>query len=198
MVNSILTSKIQITENIMIAILGILLFSLIFILGTSYSLTSGMMEHEIAQRITLHLFAMFLLFDPIAFLFSLMGKYGLVSHQIIFPVVFIFDSLNLYFKKRKSEILLDIGKYEQWAATLTAGLILLGLSISKALSFSRYVSPIQIKRMGIQKYVGRVKESGSTEPRHSHFYVGIYGRTWVQFMTSCTETVSELLQLSSK
>jgi hypothetical protein len=55
---------------------------------------------------------------------------------------------------------------------------------------------IQIKQMGIQKYVGRVKELGRIEPRHSHFYVGLYGRTWVQFMTSCTETVSELLQLS--
>jgi hypothetical protein len=28
----------------------------------------------------------------------------------------------------------------------------------------------QIKQMGIQKYVGRVKESGRIEPRHSHFY----------------------------
>jgi hypothetical protein len=54
----------------------------------------------------------------------------------------------------------------------------------------------QIKQMGIQKYVGRVKESGRIEPRHSHFYIGLYGRTWVQFMTSCAEIVSELLQLS--
>jgi hypothetical protein len=54
----------------------------------------------------------------------------------------------------------------------------------------------QIKQMGIQKYVGRVKESGRIEPRHSHFYIGLYGRTWVQFMMSCAETVSELLRLS--
>jgi hypothetical protein len=53
-----------------------------------------------------------------------------------------------------------------------------------------------IKRMGLQKYVGRVNEAGRTHPRHSHFYIGLYGQTWVQFMNSCAETVNKLLLLS--
>jgi hypothetical protein len=53
-----------------------------------------------------------------------------------------------------------------------------------------------IKQMGIQKYVGRVKEPGRVAPRHSRFYIGLYGQTWVQFMMSCAEIVSELLLLS--
>lgn len=54
----------------------------------------------------------------------------------------------------------------------------------------------EIKQMGIQKYVGRVKEAGRVEPRHSNFYIGLYGQTWVQFMNSCSETIAELLLLS--
>jgi hypothetical protein len=74
-------------------------------------------------------------------------------------------------------------------------LIALIVLIAIAYTFSG-LNGKKIKQMGIQKYVGRVKESGRIEPRHSHFYIGLYGRTWVQFMTSCAETVSELLQLS--
>ncbi len=42
----------------------------------------------------------------------------------------------------------------------------------------------KIKRMGLQKYVGRVKEYGRIERRHSSFYIGLYGYTWVNFMES--------------
>jgi hypothetical protein len=31
----------------------------------------------------------------------------------------------------------------------------------------------QIKRKGVQKYVGRVKEAGRIERRHSSFYIGL-------------------------
>ena len=53
-----------------------------------------------------------------------------------------------------------------------------------------------IKRFGIEKYVGRVKEADRIEPRHSHFYIGLYGQTWVQFMAPYAEIITELLQLS--
>lgn len=36
----------------------------------------------------------------------------------------------------------------------------------------------KIKRMGLQKYVGRIKEYGRTQRRHSSFYIGLYGYTW--------------------
>jgi Transposase DDE domain len=53
-----------------------------------------------------------------------------------------------------------------------------------------------INQKGIQKYVGRVKETGRTERRHSCFYVGLYGHTWVNFVSNCGALVEELLRLS--
>jgi hypothetical protein len=32
----------------------------------------------------------------------------------------------------------------------------------------------KIKQMGIQKYIGQVKEAGRTQQRHSSFYIGLY------------------------
>lgn len=40
----------------------------------------------------------------------------------------------------------------------------------------------KIKLMGIQKYIGRLKEAGRNERRHSSFYIGLYGQTWVNFV----------------
>lgn len=54
----------------------------------------------------------------------------------------------------------------------------------------------EIKRKGIQQYVSRVKEYGRTERRHSSFYVGLYGQTWVNFKESCIELVNELMKLN--
>jgi hypothetical protein len=54
----------------------------------------------------------------------------------------------------------------------------------------------QIKRKGIQKYVARVKEYGRSERRHSSFYVGLYGQTWVNFKDVCIELVAELMRLN--
>ena len=53
-----------------------------------------------------------------------------------------------------------------------------------------------INQKGIQKYVGRVKETGRTQRRHSCFYVGLYGHTWVNFVSNCEALVEELLRLS--
>jgi hypothetical protein len=53
-----------------------------------------------------------------------------------------------------------------------------------------------IKQKGLQKYIGRVKEPGRVTPRHSHFYIGLYGQAWVQFMADCSEIVDQLLLLS--
>ncbi|WP_293111195.1 IS4 family transposase, partial [Moorena sp. SIO3I6] len=38
-----------------------------------------------------------------------------------------------------------------------------------------------IKRKGIQKYIGRVKEVKRTERRHSSFYIGLHAHNWVRF-----------------
>lgn len=54
----------------------------------------------------------------------------------------------------------------------------------------------QIKRKGVQKYVGRVQEYGRIERRHSSFYIGLYGQNWVNFKDNCWELVMELLRLT--
>lgn len=54
----------------------------------------------------------------------------------------------------------------------------------------------KIKQMGIQKYIGRVKEARRTQRRHSSFYIGLYGQSWVNFTDECADTVTELMRLS--
>jgi len=54
----------------------------------------------------------------------------------------------------------------------------------------------KVRRMGLQKYIGRVKEARRTERRHSSFYIGLYGQTWVNFMDECTDTVGQLMKLN--
>ena len=54
----------------------------------------------------------------------------------------------------------------------------------------------KIKQMGIQKYIGRVKETGQNERRHSSFYIGLYGQNWVNFMDGCADNVAELMKLN--
>lgn len=54
----------------------------------------------------------------------------------------------------------------------------------------------KIKRMGVQKYVGRIKEYGRTQRRHSSFYIGLYGQTWINFMETCSLFVTELMKFN--
>lgn len=58
------------------------------------------------------------------------------------------------------------------------------------------ISGQKIKRIGVQKYVGRIKESGRTVRRHSSFYIGLYGSNWVDFMENYYELVAELMTLA--
>ncbi len=53
-----------------------------------------------------------------------------------------------------------------------------------------------IKRMGGQKYVCRVKEAKRNERRHSTFYVGLYGKAWVDSVEHHAENVAELMRCS--
>lgn len=54
----------------------------------------------------------------------------------------------------------------------------------------------EIKRKRIQKYIGRLKEYGRIERRHSSFYIGLNGHNWVNFMESCLKLVTELMKLN--
>jgi hypothetical protein len=54
----------------------------------------------------------------------------------------------------------------------------------------------EIKRKGVQKYIGRLKEYGRIERRHSTFYIGLNGHNWVNFRESCLKLVTELMRLN--
>ncbi len=70
-------------------------------------------------------------------------------------------------------------------------ILLLAIAYTSATLFGK-----KIKRMGVQKYLGRVKEYGRIQRRHSSFYIGLYGQTWVYFRESCQALISQLIQLS--
>ena len=74
-------------------------------------------------------------------------------------------------------------------------LVTLVILISIAYTVST-LSGQRIKRMGVQNYVGRVKESKRTLPRHSNFYIGLYGYSWVDFYFDLFEKITQLMNLS--
>lgn len=53
-----------------------------------------------------------------------------------------------------------------------------------------------IKKMGVQKYIGRVKEYGRSTRRHSSFYIGLYSQGWINCIEPCWELVIEFMKLN--
>jgi len=53
----------------------------------------------------------------------------------------------------------------------------------------------KIKGQGQQKYVNRRKELRRIEPRHSNFWVGLYGQTWVASLEFCGDWIRELMRI---
>ena len=74
-------------------------------------------------------------------------------------------------------------------------LISLILIIAFAYSIATFQGQ-QIKKKGVQQYVGRVREYGRLTRRHSSFYVGLYGQSWVKFMDSCWGLIKDLMKLN--
>jgi hypothetical protein len=74
-------------------------------------------------------------------------------------------------------------------------LINLVILISIAYTVSTFAGQ-RIKRMGAQNYVGRVKELKRTFPRHSNFYVGLYGYSWINFYFNFSDKITQLMNLS--
>lgn len=74
-------------------------------------------------------------------------------------------------------------------------LISLILIIALAYSSATFKGQI-IKKKGVQKYVGRVREYGRLTRRHSSFYIGLSGQNWVKFMDDCWGLVEDLMKLN--
>ena len=47
---------------------------------------------------------------------------------------------------------------------------------------------------GYQEYINRLKLEGKNRPRHSYFWTGLYGTTWILSMDICWEWVEKLMK----
>ena len=52
----------------------------------------------------------------------------------------------------------------------------------------------KIKGQGQQKYVNRLQELRRVEPRHSNFWLGLYGQMWIAGMEFCGDLVRDLMR----
>lgn len=53
----------------------------------------------------------------------------------------------------------------------------------------------RIRRKQVSEYVGRVKEPRRSEKRHSDFWLGLYGRLWIDAMEAWSTWAEQLMQL---
>ncbi len=105
-----------------------------------------------------------------------------------------------YYKKRFSieEMFRDFqsGGYNLESTNVSGNrLIVLILLLTIAYSSATFFGE-KIKLLGVQKYIGRVKEYGRKERRHSSFYIGLHGQNWVNIMEECGELVQKLMRLN--
>ena len=70
-------------------------------------------------------------------------------------------------------------------------LILLSLAYLKSI-----IQGIHIKSKQVQEYLGRKTESHRKYARHSTFYIGLWGESWVDSMSNNWQIVVELMSLS--
>lgn len=73
------------------------------------------------------------------------------------------------------------------------------ISLILLISFAYMNATLQgqeIKSKGVQKYIGRVKENGRVERRHSSFYIGLHGQSWVNLREHCIDLVNQLMRLN--
>jgi len=81
--------------------------------------------------------------------------------------------------------------------TNVEGKRLLSLILLIALAYtSATIQGQEIKRKGLQKYIARVKEYGRNQRRHSSFYIGLYGQSWLNFKQVCLDLVTELMKIN--
>ncbi len=53
---------------------------------------------------------------------------------------------------------------------------------------------LKIRNTGHQEYINRLKLEGKNRPRHSYFWTGLYGTTWVLSMDICWDWVEKLMR----
>jgi len=61
---------------------------------------------------------------------------------------------------------------------------------------SAIIQGSEIKKMGLQKYICRLKEPKRIQRRHSTFHVGLHGMIWVDSVEHYADEVAELMRFS--
>ena len=109
------------------------------------------------------------------------------------------DTINAYRKRFDiEEMFRDFksGGYHLEDTRVT-GDRLIGLLVILTLAYSITTTEGKtLKKMGLQKYIGRVEEKGRSERRHSSFYIGLYSRAWVNFKGDFQDCIVSLIELS--
>ena len=52
---------------------------------------------------------------------------------------------------------------------------------------------LKIRNTGYTEYINRLKLEGKNRPRHSYFWTGLYGTTWILSMDICWDWVEKLM-----
>ena len=55
---------------------------------------------------------------------------------------------------------------------------------------------LKIRNTGYQEYINRLNIEGKNRPRHSCFWTGLYGTTWILSMDICWEWVKKLMKIT--
>ena len=53
---------------------------------------------------------------------------------------------------------------------------------------------LKMRNTGYQEYINRLKLEGKNRPRHSYFWTGLYGTTWILSIDICWEWVEKLMR----
>jgi hypothetical protein len=81
--------------------------------------------------------------------------------------------------------------------TLVTGDRLIGLLVLMTLAYTMTtIEGKKLKKIGVQEYIGRVKEQGRLVRRHSSFYIGLYSHAWVNFYGDLESCMTELMRLN--
>ena len=80
---------------------------------------------------------------------------------------------------------------------LTNLILLIAPSLTGRLRLIAYTASclvgLKIRNTGLTEYINRLKLEGKNRPRHSYFWTGLYGTTWVLSMDICWSWVEKLM-----
>jgi Transposase DDE domain len=109
------------------------------------------------------------------------------------------DTINAYKKRFDIEELFRDCKSAGYnlEETLVTGDRLISLLVLMTLAYTMTtIDGKKLKKMGVQKYIGRIKEQGRSTRRHSSFYIGLYSHAWVNFYGDLQSCMVELMRLN--